>query len=269
MINFLSSWAEQVILAVIIATILELILPNSKNKKYVQMVIGVYVLFNIISPIIKNKEKLVFSEIDLDKYITTSTKVEQSSMDARLEKIYLDELENNIKSKFKNVGIEIIKCTIDVELDTTKKNAGIHSIDVKVKNVDDEQKILKLKQEIIEEYEISEEVAKRLNLAKKENRRIIAVGTTVVRTLEANVSKFNEFKAEKASTNIFITPGYTFKAIDCLITNFHLPKSTLIMLVSAFIGREFTLSLYNHAVKEKYMFFSFGDAMFIYGSKKN
>ena len=160
MINFLSSWAEQVILAVIIATILELILPNSKNKKYVQMVIGVYVLFNIISPIIKNKEKLVFSEIDLDKYITTSTKVEQSSMDARLEKIYLDELENNIKSKFKNVGIEIIKCTIDAELDTTKKNAGIHSIDVKVKNVDDEQKISKIKQEIIDEYEISEDKIK-------------------------------------------------------------------------------------------------------------
>lgn len=160
MINFLSSWAEQVILAVIIATILELILPNSKNKKYVQMVIGVYVLFNIISPIIKNKEKLVFSEIDLDKYITTSTKVEQSSMDARLEKIYLDELENNIKSKFKNVGIEIIKCTIDAGLDTTKKNAGIHSIDVKVKNVDDEKKISKIKQEIIEEYEISEDKIK-------------------------------------------------------------------------------------------------------------
>ena len=160
MINFLSSWAEQVILAVIIATILELILPNSKNKKYVQMVIGVYVLFNIISPIIKNKEKLVFSEIDLDKYITTSTKVEQSSMDARLEKIYLDELENNIKSKFKNAGIETIKCTIDAELDTTKKNAGIHSIDVKVKNVDDEKKISKIKQEIIEEYEISEDKIK-------------------------------------------------------------------------------------------------------------
>ena len=160
MINFLSSWAEQVILAVIIATILELILPNSKNKKYVQMVIGVYVLFNIISPIIKNREKLVFSEIDLDKYITTSTKIEQSSMDARLEKIYLDELENNIKSKFKNAGIEIIKCTIDAELDTTKKNAGIHSIDVKVKNVDDEKKISKIKQEIIEEYEISEDKIK-------------------------------------------------------------------------------------------------------------
>ena len=121
---------------------------------------GIFILFNIISPIIKNKEKLVFSEIDLDKYITTSTKIEQSSMDARLEKIYLDELENNIKSKFKNAGIEIIKCTIDAELDTTKKNAGIHSIDVKVKNVDDEQKISKIKQEIIEEYEISEDKIK-------------------------------------------------------------------------------------------------------------
>lgn len=160
MINFLSSWAEQVILAVIIATILELILPNSKNKKYVQMVIGIYVLFNIISPVIKNKEKLLFDETSLDKYITTSTKIEQSSMDERLEKIYLDELENNIKLKFKDAGIEIVKCNIDAELDTTKKNAGIHSIDIKVKNVSDEQIISKIKQEIIEEYEISEDKVK-------------------------------------------------------------------------------------------------------------
>ena len=137
-----------------------------RDKKSLMMMlvtpilIPIFILFNIISPIIKNKEKLVFSEIDLDKYITTSTKVEQSSMDARLEKIYLDELENNIKSKFKNAGIEIIKCTIDAELDTTKKNAGIYSIDVKVKNVDDEKKISKIKQEIIEEYEISEDKIK-------------------------------------------------------------------------------------------------------------
>ena len=111
-------------------------------------------IFNFVEDYINNKYN------DLDKYITTSTKVEQSSMDARLEKIYLDELENNIKSKFKNAGIEIIKCTIDAELDTTKKNAGIHSIDVKVKNVDDEKKISKIKQEIIEEYEISEDKVK-------------------------------------------------------------------------------------------------------------
>ena len=160
MIDYFSEWAQNVTLAIVIVSLFEMLLPNNKTKKYIKVVMGLYILFNIISPIIKNKEKLVFSEIDLDKYITTSTKVEQSSMDARLEKIYLDELENNIKSKFKNAGIEIIKCTIDAELDTTKKNAGIHSIDVKVKNVDDEKKISKIKQEIIEEYEISEDKIK-------------------------------------------------------------------------------------------------------------
>ena len=115
-----------------------------------------------------------------------------------------------------------------------------------------------------ETYEVSEEAAKRLNLAKKEGRRIIAVGTTAVRTLEANINKFGEFKAESSATSIFISPGYEYKAIDCLITNFHLPKSTLVMLVSAFMGREFTLECYKHAVEEKYRFFSFGDSMFIY-----
>ena len=115
-----------------------------------------------------------------------------------------------------------------------------------------------------EHYEISQEVANRLNLAKKEGRRIIALGTTSTRTLEANMQKFGEFKADVDDTNIFIWPGYEFKAIDALITNFHLPKSTLIMLVSALMGREFTLDCYKHAVDERYRFFSFGDAMFIY-----
>ena len=86
-----------------------------------------------------------------------------------------------------------------------------------------------------------------------------------VRTLEANYSKYNEFRATKEATNIFIEPGYTFKAVDAIITNFHLPKSTLIMLVSAFAGREFTLDFYKHAVTNKYRFFSFGDSMIIYG----
>ena len=100
---------------------------------------------------------------------------------------------------------------------------------------------------------------------KKEGRRIIAIGTTSVRTLEANMQEYGVFTPAKKDTNIFIEPGYEFKAIDCLITNFHLPKSTLIMLVSAFMGREFTLEVYKHAVEEKYHFFSFGDSMFIYG----
>ena len=115
-----------------------------------------------------------------------------------------------------------------------------------------------------ESYEMSEAVAKKLNQAKKMHKRIISVGTTSTRTLESIYSKYGCFKACKEDTNIFIYPGYEFKAIDGLITNFHLPKSTLIMLVSAFASRDIIMNAYNEAVKEKYRFFSFGDAMFIY-----
>ena len=120
-----------------------------------------------------------------------------------------------------------------------------------------------------EVYEMSEESAEKLNKAKAEGKRIIAIGTTSVRTLEANYTKYNKFQPTKEATSIFIEPGYEWKVVDALITNFHLPKSTLIMLVSAFMGRKFTLEVYNHAVEEKYRFFSFGDAMFIYGRNKD
>lgn len=114
-----------------------------------------------------------------------------------------------------------------------------------------------------EYYEISQQTADIINLAVSEHRRIIAVGTTSVRVLES-VSDINGYvKADKGNTNIFIFPGYKFKIINGMITNFHLPESTLIMLVSAFIGRETTLNLYKTAVEEKYRFFSFGDAMLI------
>ena len=112
-------------------------------------------------------------------------------------------------------------------------------------------------------YQMSEETADILNLAKKEHRRIIAVGTTSTRTLETIMHKYHKFKACHGNTDIFIYPGFEFQAIDCLITNFHLPKSTLIMLVSAFSTKEKILHAYEEAVKEKYRFFSFGDAMFI------
>lgn len=114
-----------------------------------------------------------------------------------------------------------------------------------------------------EAYEMSESVAKKLNEAKALHKRIISVGTTSSRTLEAIYTKYGMFRATKEDTNIFIYPGYEFKAIDGLITNFHLPKSTLIMLVSAFATRDIIINAYNEAVKEKYRFFSFGDAMFI------
>lgn len=151
--------------------------------------------------------------------------------------------------KCEEKGIEFLDVTLNIGLGTFKP--------VKEKTVEAHKMHS-------EHYVISQEVADRLNLAKKEGRRIIALGTTSTRTLEANFQKYAEFRGEIADTEIFITPGYEFKAIDALITNFHLPKSTLIMLVSAFMGREFTLECYEHAVKERYRFFSFGDAMFIH-----
>ncbi|MBE6947113.1 MAG: tRNA preQ1(34) S-adenosylmethionine ribosyltransferase-isomerase QueA [Ruminococcaceae bacterium] len=110
---------------------------------------------------------------------------------------------------------------------------------------------------------MSEQTAKVLNETKAQSGRIICVGTTSCRTLESLVNEDGSFEAKTQWTNIFIYPGYQFKAMDALITNFHLPESTLVMLVSAFAGREKVLNAYNEAVKERYRFFSFGDAMFI------
>ena len=157
---------------------------------------------------------------------------------------------NELLERIRNKGIEILDITLHIGLGTFKpvkedvvENHVMHS----------------------EYYEMSKEVADKLNQAKAENRRIIAVGTTATRTLEAIMQKYGKFVEAKEETNIFIKPGYKFLAIDALITNFHLPKSTLIMLVSAFLGREFTLEVYRHAVEQKYRFFSFGDSMFIHG----
>ena len=114
-----------------------------------------------------------------------------------------------------------------------------------------------------EYYHMSEETAALLNRVKQDGGRIITVGTTSTRTLETIASQFGEFRAVSGWTDIFIYPGYQFKAIDGLITNFHLPKSTLIMLISALAGREHVIHAYEEAVKERYRFFSFGDAMLL------
>lgn len=114
-----------------------------------------------------------------------------------------------------------------------------------------------------EYYHMNKKTAELLIKTKNEGHRIISVGTTSTRTLESIMTKYHEFRECSGWTNIFIYPGYKFKAIDCLITNFHLPKSTLIMLVSALAGKENIMNAYNTAVEEKYRFFSFGDAMFI------
>ena len=114
-----------------------------------------------------------------------------------------------------------------------------------------------------EYYHMSKEVAEILKQTKKNKKRIISVGTTSTRVLETVITKYNDFCECSGFTDIFIYPGYKFGAVDALITNFHLPKSTLVMLVSALAGKEHILNAYNIAVKEKYRFFSFGDAMFI------
>ena len=112
-------------------------------------------------------------------------------------------------------------------------------------------------------YSIPTETAELIRIAKQEGRRVVAVGTTSIRTLESAAVDHGMIEEKRGQTNIFIYPGYQFKIVDAVITNFHLPKSTLIMLVSAFAGREFTLQAYRTAVEENYRFFSFGDAMLI------
>ena len=116
-----------------------------------------------------------------------------------------------------------------------------------------------------ESYEVSAEAAAQLAAVKDSGHQIVAVGTTTVRTLETVMNKYGKFQEDRGETDIFIYPGYQFKAIDGLITNFHLPKSTLLMLVSALAGKDLIMRAYQHAIAEKYRFFSFGDAMFITG----
>lgn len=181
-----------------------------------------------------------------DRYQTVYAKYEGSAAAPTAGFHFTEELFDKIKAK----GITIVDITLHIGLGTFRP--------VKVEDTDNHVMHSEL-------YEISSEACEILNKAKEEKRRIIAIGTTSVRTLEANMQEFGKFTPIKKETNIFIKPGYVFKAVDCIITNFHLPKSTLIMLVSAFLGREFTLEVYKHAVDERYRFFSFGDSMIIYG----
>lgn len=155
---------------------------------------------------------------------------------------------NELLKKIEEKGINICYVTLHVGLGTFRP---VKVDDIKKHHMHSEY------------YNMSKEVAKKLNETKKNNKKIIAVGTTSTRVLETVMKNHNQFEESAGWTDIFIYPGYDYKAIDSLITNFHLPKSTLVMLVSALAGRENILNAYNKAVKDKYRFFSFGDAMFI------
>ena len=192
-----------------------------------------------LPPYIKEKLK------NQNRYQTVYAKVEGSSAAPTAGLHFTQELLEKIRAK----GVEICEVLLHVGLGTFRP--------VKEDNI--------LNHEMHSEYfEISQAVADIINAAKSEGRRIIAVGTTSVRVLESGVDENGKLTAQKRETKIFIYPPYKFKMVDALITNFHLPESTLIMLVSAFIGDiDKTLELYKTAVGEKYRFFSFGDAMFI------
>jgi len=179
-----------------------------------------------------------------ERYQTVYSKIKGSSAAPTAGLHFTPELLEKIKEK----GVQVIEVLLNVGLGTFRP--------VSEENIE--------KHHMHSEYiEISEDTAKKLNDAKKQGKRIIAVGTTSVRTLESAADEKGVIRPVKEETNIFIFPGYKFKFVDSLITNFHLPKSTLLMLVSALAGREEMLNVYNTAVKEKYRFFSFGDSMFI------
>ena len=179
-----------------------------------------------------------------DRYQTVYAKVSGSAAAPTAGLHFTKELLEQLRQK----GVEILFITLHVGLGTFRPV--------------EEENILEHHMHS-EFYQMSKEVAERLNLAKRDGRKIYAVGTTTTRTLETIMHKYHEFRECSGNTDIFIYPGFEFQAIAGLITNFHLPKSTLLMLVSALSTREIILNAYQEAVKEKYRFFSFGDAMFI------
>ncbi|WP_416198137.1 MAG: tRNA preQ1(34) S-adenosylmethionine ribosyltransferase-isomerase QueA [Sporanaerobacter sp.] len=186
------------------------------------------------------KEKLE----DKERYQTVYSKKEGSAAAPTAGLHFTKELLQKIEDK----GVKIVYLTLHVGLGTFRP--------VKEENIEEHHMHS-------EYFELSKEAAEIINNTKKSGGRVIAVGTTSTRTLESIGNQENLVVPKSGWTDIFIYPGYKFKVVDCLITNFHLPESTLIMLVSALAGREKILNAYNIAVKEKYRFFSFGDAMFI------
>lgn len=181
---------------------------------------------------------------DQDRYQTVYAKASGSAAAPTAGLHFTDELLANIREK----GINIAFITLHVGLGTFRP--------VSVDNIDDHEMHS-------EYYQMDQETAELLNKTKESGHRIISVGTTSTRTLETIMQSNDKFVAQSGWTDIFIFPGFTFKAIDGLITNFHLPKSTLVMLVSAFSSRDKILNAYNQAVSSEYRFFSFGDAMLI------
>ena len=183
---------------------------------------------------------------DKERYQTVYAKENGSAAAPTAGLHFTEELMQKIRDK----GVNIVPVTLHVGLGTFRP--------VSVDSLEDH----KMHSEY---YNVSKETADMIEATKKAGKRVIAVGTTSIRTLET-VARDNDGHVVPASgwTDTFISPGYEFRVVDAFVTNFHLPKSTLVMLVSAYLGREFTLEAYQHAIEERYRFFSFGDAMFVH-----
>lgn len=182
---------------------------------------------------------------DPDRYQTVYAKENGSAAAPTAGLHFTPELLEQIAAK----GVKLVYLTLHVGLGTFRP--------VSVDNIADHEMHSEF-------YRLTEEAAAQLNEVRANGGKIVAVGTTSIRTLETIGTKFDgQIKADSGWTSIFITPGYQFKIVEAFSTNFHLPKSTLVMLVSAFAGRDLTLSAYHHAIDERYRFFSFGDAMFL------
>jgi len=181
---------------------------------------------------------------DKDRYQTVYARYEGSAAAPTAGLHFTPELFEKLKQK----GVEVANVTLHVGIGTFRP--------VKVENVEEHHMHS-------EHYYIKQEDVEKINNAKKNGKRVIAIGTTSCRVLETIADEKGMVKPTEGDTQIFIYPGYKFKCLDGLITNFHLPESTLIMLVSALAGKEYIMKAYNEAVKERYRFFSFGDAMFI------
>ena len=244
--------------------------PGSKLKAGAKVIFGDGLLKSEVLEVLENGNRKVkfeyngiFNEIldqiglmPLPPYITEATREDNKKYQTVYAKYdgsaaaptaglhFTEELLEKIKEK----GIEIANVTLHVGIGTFRP--------VKVENVEEHQMHS-------EHYYIKQEDADKINRAKKAGKRVIAVGTTSCRVLESVADSNGMMRETEGDTSIFIYPGYKFKCIDNLITNFHLPESTLIMLVSTLAGKDFIMNAYDEAVKEEYKFFSFGDAMFI------